>query len=173
MIVKRARAHTSIVGGGGAIEMELSKHLRQYGRTIKNKLQHVVLQYARAFEVVPRLLAANAGYDSTDILNELRAKHAKGVTWFGVDMEQEGVCDTMKSFVWEPALVKQNVISAATEAACMILSVDETVRNPSSDARGGNENQPAPRPRGRGARQRSLHLGEREDKPGKLDEVQG
>jgi len=172
MIVKRARVHTTVVGGGGAIEMELSKHLRSYGKSLKSKLQHVVLAYAKAFEVIPRLLSANAGYDSTDIVNELRAKHSKAITWFGVDMENEGVVDTMKSFVWEPSLVKYNAISAATEAACMVLSVDETIRNPSSDARGGHQDQPATRPRARGGRKRELHLGEREDKPGKLDEVQ-
>jgi len=170
MIVKRARLHTSVVGGGGAIEMELSKHLRTYSKTIKSKLQLVVSSYAKSFEVIPRLLAANAGFDPTDIVNELRSRHAKGHTWFGVDIETEGVCDTLKSFVWEPALVKSNAISSATEAACMILSIDETIRSPAAD--GDKNPQQATRPRGRGGRKRDLHLGEREDKPGKLDEVQ-
>jgi T-complex protein 1 subunit eta len=72
-------------------------------------------------------------YDSTDILNKLRAEHHKGGKWFGVDVENEGICDTYESFVWEPLLVKRNAISAATEAACLILSVDETVMNPNSE----------------------------------------
>jgi T-complex protein 1 subunit eta len=51
---------------------------------------------------------------------------------FGVDVNSGGVVDTFEAFVWEPSLVKINAIQAATEAACLILSVDETVRNPRS-----------------------------------------
>jgi len=57
------------------------------------------------------------------------------------------VCDTMKAFVWEPTLVKTNALSAATEAACLILSVDETVKNPK--AADPQDQQMAPRPGGR------------------------
>jgi T-complex protein 1 subunit eta len=57
----------------------------------------------------------------------------KGGKWYGVDITQEGICDTFESFVWEPSLVRLNAITAATEAACLILSVDETVRNPKAD----------------------------------------
>jgi T-complex protein 1 subunit eta len=78
-------------------------------------------------------LTPQCRYDSTDILNKLRAEHHKGGKWFGVDVENEGICDTYESFVWEPLLVKRNAISAATEAACLILSVDETVMNPNSE----------------------------------------
>jgi len=148
MIVKRAIHHSRVVGGGGAIEMELSRHLRDYAKTIKSKVQLIVSAYAKSLEIIPRQLAENAGFDATDIVNDLRAKHAKGHVWMGVDIENEGVCDTMKSFVWEPVLVKQNALSAATEAACMILSVDETVRNPKAESM--QDNRPV---RGRGMRQ--------------------
>jgi T-complex protein 1 subunit eta len=129
-IVKRCKQHSSVVAGGGAIEMELSKFLREKAKEIKNKTQLIVSAFARSLEVIPRQLAHNAGLDSTDIVNELRARHAKpsGGQWFGVDIEGEGVCDTFKSFVWEPTLVKSNALSAATEAACIILSVDDTIR---------------------------------------------
>lgn len=60
-------------------------------------------------------------------------QHAKGDVWAGVDVETEGVSDNFKNFVWEPALVKTNALSSAVEAATLILSVDETVRNPQSD----------------------------------------
>jgi T-complex protein 1 subunit eta len=132
MIVRRAAKHQSVVGGGGAIEMELSKHLRTYSRTIKSKIQFIIAAFARSLEVIPRQLCVNAGFDATEIVNTLRAKHAAGEIWMGVDIENEGVCDTFKSFVWEPALVKKNAISAACEAACLILSIDETVRNAKS-----------------------------------------
>lgn len=145
MIVKRAVAHGSIVGGGGAIEMELSKHLRAYAKTIASKHQMIVSAFARALEYIPKQVAENAGFDSTDILNQLRSRHAKGEQWVGVDVDNEGVCNTVDSFVWEPTLVKQQALSAACEAACLILSIDETVRHPKSE--GLNDDRVAPAPR--------------------------
>jgi len=134
MIIRRATKHDSIVAGGGAIEMELSKHLRAYSRTIKTKIQLIVAAFAKALEVIPRQLCVNAGFDATEVVNQLRARHAKGEIWMGVDIENEGVCDTYNSFVWEPSLVKKNAISAACEAACLILSIDQTVRNVKSQS---------------------------------------
>eukprot|EP00455_Lapot_gusevi_P053519 TRINITY_DN835_c0_g1_i2.p1 TRINITY_DN835_c0_g1~~TRINITY_DN835_c0_g1_i2.p1 ORF type:complete len:353 (-),score=129.62 TRINITY_DN835_c0_g1_i2:36-1094(-) len=142
MIVRRAVKHSSVVAGGGAIEMELSRLLRDYSKTIHHKSQLIISAFAKALEVIPRTLAENAGFDSTDVVTELRARHAKGGKWFGVDIENEGVCDTFQSFVWEPALVRLNALSSATEAACMVLSIDETVRNPKSQQVG---DQPARR----------------------------
>ena len=135
-IVKRALKTGSVVAGGGAIEMELSKILREHSRTIRGKQQIVIGGFARALEVIPRQLAENAGHDATDVLNKLRQKHfttADG-KWFGVDILNGGICDTYEKFVWEPTLVKKNALASATEAACLILSIDETVRNPESDA---------------------------------------
>lgn len=91
--------------------------------------------FAKALEIIPRQICDNAGLDSTDILNKLRMKHANGETWAGVDVDgASGVRDNMDAFVWEPSLVKNNAISSAAEAACLILSIDETVRNPQSEA---------------------------------------
>lgn len=91
--------------------------------------------FAKALEIIPRQICDNAGLDSTDILNKLRMKHANGEKWYGVDVDgASGIRDNHESFVWEPSLVKINAISSATEAACLILSVDETVRNPQSEA---------------------------------------
>ncbi|KAJ1439381.1 chaperonin Cpn60/TCP-1 family [Ochromonadaceae sp. CCMP2298] len=142
MIVKRALASRKIVAGGGAIEMELSHILRMHARTIQGKQQLVITAFAKAFEVIPRYLAENSGIDSTDVLNRLRKEHAtaKGTEgrWFGVDVLNEGICDTLESGVWEPAANKLNAIASATEAACCILSIDETVRNPQSEKAGAS-----------------------------------
>jgi len=114
--------------------MELSALIRSYALSIPGKLQLVMVAFAKALEIIPRQICDNAGLDSTDILNKLRMKHAKGEKWYGVDVDGvEGIRDNYEAFVWEPSLVKLNAISSATEAACLILSVDETVRNPQSE----------------------------------------
>ncbi|OAA56046.1 T-complex protein 1 subunit eta [Cordyceps fumosorosea ARSEF 2679] len=134
MIVKRAIKNRMVVGGGGAVEMEVSAHLHQYAdKNIQHKEQAIIKAFAKALEVIPRQLCDNAGFDATDILNKLRVEHRKGATWAGVDFQNEGVTDMVKRFVWEPALVKINAIQAATEASCLILSVDETIRNQESE----------------------------------------
>jgi T-complex protein 1 subunit eta len=128
MIVKRALRNSSIVAGGGACEMELSSYLHAYAdKNVPHKQQAIIKSFAKALEVIPRQLCDNAGFDATDILNRLRVEHRKGKVWAGVDFENEGVRDNMDAFVWEPSLVKVNAIQAAVEAACLILSVDETI----------------------------------------------
>ncbi|EIM92428.1 uncharacterized protein STEHIDRAFT_89418 [Stereum hirsutum FP-91666 SS1] len=135
MVVKRAVRNGEVVAGGGAIEMDLSAHIRKHALSIPGKLQLVQIAFAKALEIIPRQICDNAGLDSTDILNKLRMKHANGETWVGVDVDgPEGVRDNMEAFVWEPSLIKVNAISSAVEAACLIISVDETVRNPQSEA---------------------------------------
>jgi len=150
MIVRRAMKNDSVVAGGGAIDMELSKHLRNYSRTIAGKEQLIIGAMAKAFEVIARQLCDNAGFDATNILNKLRQKHAgEGGTWYGVDVLNEDIADNYLACVWEPAIVKSNAIIAASEAACLLLSVDETVKNPRS-AQGGEQMGGMPGGMGRG-----------------------
>jgi len=130
MIVKRCFLSREVVGGGGAIEMELSRYLKHYAKSIKDTTQLIMSSFARAFECIPRYLATNAGFDSLNIITELRYSHHQGHKWAGVDIEKEAVQDSMENFVWEPAANKLNALNAATEAACLILSIDETVKNP-------------------------------------------
>lgn len=157
MVVKRAVKNGDVVAGGGAIEMDLSAHIRERGIAIKGKLQFVLMAFAKALEIIPRQICDNAGLDSTDVLNKLRMRHARGEISAGVDVDgAEGVRDNMEAFVWEPSLVKLNAISSAAEAACLILSVDETVRNPQSEQQSAGPRAPpgtaqrALRGRGRG-----------------------
>lgn len=133
MIVRRAIKNDAVVAGGGAIEMELSKYLRDHALTIPGKEQLIISSYARALEIIPAQLCENAGFDAMLMLNKLREKHAKGGTWFGVDINSEDIANNFENFVWEPALVKRNALTAASEAACLLLSVDETIKNPKSN----------------------------------------
>jgi len=136
MVVKRSMEKSTVVAGGGAVEMELSRFLKAESRTIEGKQQLVSAAFAKALEIIPRQLCDNGGLDSTDILNQLRKKHheePEAGLWYGVDVNEAGICNTLEAYVWEPASNKINSIASAAEAACLILSVDETVRNPQSE----------------------------------------
>jgi len=124
--------------------MEISKYLRDYARTIAGKEQMIITAFARSFETIPRQLCENAGFDATDILNKLRQKHSEGGVWFGVDINNEDISDNLISTVWEPAIVKINSITAASEAACLIISIDETIRAPKSSNNQGQAAQAYP-----------------------------
>ncbi|KAF3826763.1 hypothetical protein GH733_009288 [Mirounga leonina] len=132
MIARRAIKNDSVVAGGGAVEMELSKYLRDYSRTIPGKQQLLIGAYAKALEIIPRQLCDNAGFDATNILNKLQAWHAQGGMWYGVDINNEDIADNFEAFVWEPAMVRIRALTTASEAACLIVSIDETIKNPLS-----------------------------------------
>jgi len=132
--------------------MEISAFLHKYAdKNVPHKQQAIIKSFAKALEIIPRQLCDNAGFDATDILNRLRVEHRKGNVWAGVDFDNEGVRDNMVAFVWEPSLVKINAIQAAVEASCLILSVDETIKNePSEQAQAPQRGLPP------GAAQRAL-----------------
>ncbi|GAX20230.1 T-complex protein 1 subunit eta [Fistulifera solaris] len=128
-VVKRAIVSQTVVAGGGAVEMHVASILRQAALKIAGKGQLIYLAFAKALEVIPRQLCDNAGFDPTEVLADLRRQHANvgTVSWYGVDLTNGGTCDTMESGVWEPSDNKIHSLDAATEAACVILSIDETV----------------------------------------------
>jgi T-complex protein 1 subunit eta len=134
MIVRRAIKADKIVAGAGSTELEISRYLLHHARSISGKQQLVVNAFAKALEVIPRTLADNAGLDAIAVLNKLRQKHANDGKWFGVDVNsQNGLLDAYEAFIWEPLIIKTNALSSACEACCLILSIDETVRNPQSE----------------------------------------
>lgn len=146
MIVRRVIKTEKIIPGGGAIEMELSKLLRNHSREVKGKEQLILNAFAKSLETIPRTLAENAGLDSNEIISKLRQKHASGEKHYGVDVwnDESGVCDTYEKFVWEPLLVKKNYISSANEAVCQILSIDETIKAPQNEEERKMRKQPLP-----------------------------
>jgi len=139
MVVKRCLQSQAVVAGGGAVEMELAQALLGEALKMPGKGQVVLEAFAKALEVVPRQLCDNAGFDSTDILAALRKQHTSfkqtgddPTCWFGVDLKEGGICNTYESGIWEPADNKKHAITAAVEAALVILSIDETVVAPPS-----------------------------------------
>ncbi len=116
-----------VVAGGGAPEAEVARRLRQYAEKLAGKEQLAVLAFAEALESIPMTLAENAGLDPIDIITELRAKHDKGEKWAGVDVFSGKVADMSKLDVYEPLAVKMQVIKSASEAATMILRIDDVI----------------------------------------------
>ncbi|MBS7655065.1 TCP-1/cpn60 chaperonin family protein [Candidatus Bathyarchaeota archaeon] len=116
-----------VVGGGGAPETEVARKLRQYAEKLAGKEQLAVLAFAEALDSIPMTLSENAGLDPIDIITELRSKHDKGEMWAGVDIFSGKVSDMTKNDVYEPLVVKTQVIKSASEAATMILRIDDVI----------------------------------------------
>ncbi|MCL7029157.1 hypothetical protein MKW94_010816 [Papaver nudicaule] len=123
ILVNKIARNPAVVPGGGAIDMEISRYLRQYALTIAGKSQQFINCYAKAFEVIPRQLCDNAGIDSDSIIIKLRQKHTgEGSSTCGVDVSTGGIVDSFANFIWEPAALKMKTIDAATESACHVLT---------------------------------------------------
>ena len=116
-----------IVAGGGAPEMELAVQLKRFAGTLSGREQLAVMAFAEALEEIPTALAENAGLDPIDILVELRSRHEKGEKWAGVNPFSGKAEDMYKNNVIEPLVVKEQVIKSATEAASMILRIDDVI----------------------------------------------
>lgn len=117
-----------IVAGGGAPEIELAKKLRDFAESVGGREALAVRAFADAVEIAPRTLAENAGLDSIDVLVDLRAKHddAKG-TILGLDVYDGKVVDMKEDGVVEPLRVKTQAIKSGSEAAIMILRIDDVI----------------------------------------------
>jgi archaeal chaperonin len=126
-VVKDLLEEPKIVAGGSAPELEVAGVLRKYAQTMPGREQLAVSVFADALESIAVTLAENAGLDAVDILSELRARHQKGETWAGVDVLGGKVVDMTKINVFEPLTVKKQIIKSATEAATMILKIDDVI----------------------------------------------
>ena len=126
-VVRDVVQEPKIVAGGGAPEQEVARVLREYADMLLGREALAVEQYAEALEAVPTTLSENAGLDPIDIISELRARHGKGEVWAGVNVFEGKVDDMKKLEVLEPLAVKKQIIKSATEAASMILKVDDVI----------------------------------------------
>jgi thermosome len=137
MVVIDVVEDEKVVSGGGSIEMELATQIRKWGATFSGKEQLAIERFAEALEIIPATLAENAGMDPIDIIVDLRAKHEEGgVTW-GVDILDSGPADMLGMNVVEPSAVKRQAISAASEAAQMILRIDDVIASKGMDMGAG------------------------------------
>jgi len=116
-----------VVAGGGAVEAEAAKELRKYAVQVGGREQLAIEAFAEAVETIPKTLAENAGLEQIDIMVELRAAHEKGETWAGVDVFEGKVANLWDKGVIEPLSVKEQAIKSASEAAAMILRIDDVI----------------------------------------------
>ena len=126
-VVRDVVQEPKIVAGGGAAELEAARAVRDFAETLPGKEQLAVQSYAEALEIIPITLAENAGLDPIDIISDLRAHHEKGEKWYGVNVLEGKIDDMEKLDVLEPLVVKKQVIKSATEAATMILKIDDVI----------------------------------------------
>ncbi len=116
-----------IVPGGGAPEIMVAEKLRQYASTLEGREQLAIRAFAEAVESIPLTLAENAGFDPVDALAGLRAKHGQGMKNYGLNLNTGEPDDMLAMGVVEPLKVKTQAIKSASEAATMVLRVDDVI----------------------------------------------
>ena len=116
-----------IVAGGGAVEIELSRRLRIFARTLGGREQLAIEEFASALESVPDTLAENAGLDPIDTLTELKQRHESGGIREGLNLFRNKVEDCLSAGIVEPSKVKTQAISSASEVSMMILRIDDVL----------------------------------------------
>ncbi|HEX9861747.1 MAG TPA: thermosome subunit beta [Candidatus Bathyarchaeia archaeon] len=139
-VVRNVVEDGKIVAGGGAAEAEIAKNLKIYALKVGGREQLAVEAFAEAVETIPLTLAENAGLDPIDIMVALRAKHEDPDNkYFGIDVTTGKIKSMIDLVVLEPLRVKQQVIKSATEAANMILKIDDVIA-----VKGGGKMPPMP-----------------------------
>ncbi|WP_368408617.1 thermosome subunit beta [Halorussus salilacus] len=126
-VVAQTVSDGRVVAGGGAIEVEVARRLRDYADSVSGREQLAVEAFADSLELVPRVLAENAGLDSIDTLVDLRAAHESDEERAGLDVYSGEVEDTFDAGVVEPAHSKEQAVSSATEAANLVLKIDDII----------------------------------------------
>ena len=135
-VVSLTLEDTKVLPGGGAPEIELSMKLRDYATTVGGREQLSIRAFANAIEVIPKTLIENAGQDPLDKLVEARSAHEAGNRDVGISMDGE-IKNMMDLNVIDPLKVKINAIESATEAAIMIIRIDDVIAAGAMEGKGG------------------------------------
>jgi thermosome len=146
-VVSDVIENNKIVAGGGAVEIEVGKELRQYATKIGGREQLAIEAFAEAVEVIPKTLAENGGLEAIDVLVELRSAHERedGKNK-GINVLTGKVQDSMENGVIDPVSVKEQAIKSAAESASMILRIDDVIT--SKAPKGGGPGGPGGMPGG-------------------------
>ena len=127
MVVKDVIENPLIVAGGGAPETYAATKIRSWAKSLEGREQLAAEKFADALESIPLALSENAGMDPIDTLTALRSRQMKGEKWTGIDVMKGKIGNMKSSDIIEPLAVKLQIVSAASEAACMILRIDDVI----------------------------------------------
>ena len=116
-----------VVPGGGAVEIELAKRLREFSQTMQGREQLAVEEFASALEYIPSTLAENAGLDPIEVLTELRSRHEAGEKSAGLNLFTNKVENVLNAMIIEPLKIKSQALSSATDFSTMILRIDDVI----------------------------------------------
>lgn len=126
-VIKDVVEEPKIVAGGGAPEIETARLLREHAETLVGRERLAVVAFADALEVIPTTLSENSGMDPIDAISEMQSEHAKGNKWVGINGYENIVADLSEIDVYEPMVVKAQAIKSATEAATLLLKIDDII----------------------------------------------
>ena len=136
-VVKVAIEDGKMTAGGGAAAIAIAMGLRDYAPTVGGREQMAIEAFADAIEIVPKTLSENAGLDPIDMMLEIRSAHKKGKKYSGINVLAGKVDDMLKNNVIEPLRVSMQEIEASSEAATMILRIDDVIASKGGGAPGG------------------------------------
>jgi thermosome len=141
-VVKVALEDGKMTAGGGAAATSVSMLLREYAPSVGGREQMAIEAFANAIEIVPKTLAENAGLDPIDMMIEMRRNHKKGNKYSGIDVFNGKVGDMFKNNVIEPLRVSVQEVQASTEAANLILRIDDVIASKSGGGGGAPPGMP-------------------------------
>jgi len=142
MVTKDVLERPVIVAGGGAPEAYAAAKLRDWVSTLSGREQLAAEKFAESLEVIPLTLGENAGMDPIDTITDLRSKQSKGSKWTGIDVRNGKIADISKLEIFEPLVVKEQIIKSATEVASMILRIDDVIASGKSGGPPGGGGMP-------------------------------
>jgi len=137
MVVKDVVEKPSIVAGGGSPEAYLSTEINEWAGSYDGREQLAMKQYAEALETIPLTIAENAGMDPIDTIIALRANQSSGKQTMGINAKEGKIGNMFSLDIVEPLAVKEQIIKSATEAACMILRIDDVIAVSGGPGAGG------------------------------------
>jgi len=142
MVVKDVVEKPSIVAGGGSPEAYLSTEINEWAGSYDGREQLAMKQYAEALETIPLTIAENAGMDPIDTIITLRANQSSGKQTMGINAREGKIGNMFSLDIVEPLAVKEQIIKSATEAACMILRIDDVIAVSGGPSAGGPPGMP-------------------------------
>lgn len=125
--VKTMTKDRRLLPGAGATDIALAQRLKKYAATKTGLEQYAIRKFGEALEVCPRTLGENGGQDYAELLSALYSAHAAGNQNMGVDIENDGVIDTLKNGIFDPFAVKENALVMASDAVITVLRVDQII----------------------------------------------